>query len=141
MTRPKSPSLISGAQFIAIVVLTITLFLIVDFGRRATTGYYVAQAEETLKAQIQVELTRQAQLKANRDYVTSDEYVEKWAREEAHMVHPGDRPLVVVTTEAWPSLPDGSEPVSLVAPPTPAPPWHAWWRLFLDTQPGTLRAE
>ena len=114
MIRPKDPPLISGTQFVAIVVLTIAIFLIIDFGRRTTTGYYIAQAEEQLKAEIEVELTLQAQLKERRDYVLSPEYVEKWARDAPAEPPPGGcGPMPSSAREAVPDPIDGrrlSEP-------------------------------
>lgn len=139
MIRPKKTPLISGSQFAAIVVLTIVLFLIVDFGRRTTAGYYVSQTEKRLEAEIAVLLEQQEALEKWRDYVQTDAYVEQWAREQAHMVRPGDRRLIVVT-------PPASSTGQLAAAPLPeavavelAPNWHGWWRLFWDTEPGTLR--
>jgi hypothetical protein len=137
MKNLKNPPLISGTQFVAIVVLTMAVFLIVDFGRRATAGYSVSQAEKQLKAEIEAELELQRQLKARRDYVMSDEYVEKWAREHAHMVHPGDQPLILVTPGAPQPRPIDRSAGSQ-APPTPVPAWHQWWYLFFDTRPGAL---
>lgn len=138
MIQPKNPPLISGTQFVAIVVVTIAIFLVVDFGRRATAGYYVSQAEKSLKAQIAAELTRQAELKAQKQYVKSDEYVEKWAREQAHMIRPGDRALILVTPEA--PLRSVTSP-ELAISSSPTQNWHGWWRLFFDTEPGTLRMD
>ena len=136
MIRSKNAPLIDGTQFIGIVVMTITVLLIVDFGRRATTGYYIAQAEEQLKAEIAIELGRQAQLKERLDYVESDEYVEKWAREKAHMIRPGDQPLILVTGKAPLVLASAAEHSTPTGTPQPEPPWHQWWRLFFDTEPG-----
>jgi hypothetical protein len=135
MTRRKNAPLIDSTQFVGIVIMTIAILLIIDFGRRTTTGYYVAQAEEQLKAEISAELTRQAQLKERRDYVMSDEYVEKWARERARLIRPGDQPLILVTDKTSPSVstvPQPSVPVGTLAP---EPVWHEWWRLFFDTEP------
>jgi cell division protein FtsB len=144
MIRPKKPPLISTTQFAAIVVLTIVLFLVIDFGRRTTAGYYVSQTEKRLEAQIETLLEQQKVLKQRRDYVQTDEYVEQWAREQAHMVRPGDHRLIVVTPPAPSDAPDAATPA---APPPrnstaarqPVPNWHHWWRLFWDTEPGTLR--
>jgi cell division protein FtsB len=147
MIRPKKTPLISGTQFAAIVVLTITLFLIVDFGRRTTVGYYVSQTEKRLDAEIEALLERQAALKKRLEYVKTDEYVERWAREQGHMVRPGDRWLIVITPE--PSVPQPEQPFAPALPSdaSPAqraaqragPNWHHWWRLFWDSEPGTLR--
>jgi len=151
MIRPKKTPLISGTQFAAIVVLTIALFLIVDFGRRTTAGYYVSQTEKRLDAEIEALLARQETLQERLEYVQTDEYVERWAREQAHMVRPGDRRLIVVTPEPSTLSPE-QPPAALPLPDSSAaqgaaqgaaqervPNWHHWWRLFWDTEPGTLR--
>jgi len=132
MIQPKNSSLVSGTQFVAIVVLTIAIFLVVDFGRRTTAGYYVSQAEKRLKQEIQIELERREELEARRDYVASDAYVEEWARNHAHMIRPGDRPVILVTPqsiEARVELVQSSvAPAALESTPN----WYAWWLLFLD---------
>ncbi len=136
MIRPKSSSSLSPVtQFVAIVVLTVAILMIVDFGRRATAGYYVAQAEKRLQAEIRIELTRNAELKARRDYVMSDEFVEKWAREHAHMIRPGDRPVILITPPSPAATPSKSRPDGMVPAPTPVPNWYLWWRLFFDAPP------
>jgi cell division protein FtsB len=139
MSRSKGPVLFSGVQLIAILVLTLVVFLIVDLGRRTTAGYYVSQAEKDLQAEIDAEKSLQQDLRARRDYVTSDEFVEKWAREQAHMVRPGDQPMILVTPQmvGMPlpeALPTDAASLSL------EPAWHDWWRLFFETTPGTLKA-
>jgi cell division protein FtsB len=144
MIRPKKPPLISTTQFAAIVVLTIALFLVIDLGRRTTAGYYVSQTEKRLEAEIEALLKEQEVLRRRRDYVQTDAYVEQWAREQAHMVRPGDRRLIVVTPPASSASSEGQPVVAppvaeSVAPSQPVPNWHHWWRLFWDTEPGTLR--
>ena len=140
MIRPKIPPLISGTQFAAIVVLTIALSLIIDFGRRTTAGYYVSQAEKRLQAEIATELALKKKLEERLEYVKQDAYVERWAREEAHMVRDGDRPLILVKSTKPRTQPDLVQPEDVPGAVTPAPNWHHWWRFFLDTEPGTLRS-
>ena len=151
MIRPKKSPLISTTQFAAIVVLTIALFLVVDFGRRTTAGYYVSQTEKRLVAEIEALLEQQEVLKQRRDYVQTDAYVEQWARQKAHMVLPGDRPMILVTPSAPSGGPDAQRPPAEAQPPAGAQPpalavaaaqtptWHQWWSLFWDTEPGMLR--
>jgi len=130
LIQPKKPSLISGTQFVAIVVLTIAIFLIVDFGRRTTAGYYASQTEQRLLSEIEAELTRRAELTARRDYILTDEYVEEWAREQAHMIRPGDQPLFLITPEspdARVELIQSTEPIPSAEP---LPNWYQWWLLF-----------
>ena len=138
MIRPKDPPLISGTQFAAIVVLTISLFLIVDLGRRTTAGYYVSQAEKDLKAQIRAELALKQKLMERLEYVKTDAFVEQWAREQARMVRPGDRPLILVTPVASLAAPLAAQPSNDAPSTDPVPNWHHWWRLFFNSEPGTF---
>lgn len=134
MSRPKNPPLVSGAHFLAIVVLTISIFLIIDFGRRATAGYHVSQAEKRLREEIDALLEQQEELRARRDYVASDDYVEEWARQEGHMIHPGDKPLIVVTPQARGLAAPQAAPVDEPATEH-TPNWAYWWLLFFDEMP------
>jgi hypothetical protein len=135
MIQPKNQPLISGTQFIAIVVLTIAIFLVVDFSRRTTASYYAAQAEQRLEQQIQAELERQAKLKARRDYAASDQFVEEWAREN-HMIRPGDQPMIIIT----PASPQAQIEILQTAPqdssPQSVPNWYRWWLLFFGDEAG-----
>ena len=140
MIRSKDPPLISGAQFAAIVVLTITLFLIIDLGRRTTVGYYVSQAEKDLQADIRAELALKQKLMERLEYVKTDAFVEQWAREQARMVRPGDRPLILVAPAVPPGETSGVQPPNAAGTTGPEPNWHHWWRLFFNSEPGTLRA-
>jgi cell division protein FtsB len=134
MSRPKNPPLVSGAQFLAIVVLTISIFLIVDLGRRATAGYHVTQAGKRLRQEIDAALVRQEELRARRDHVASDSYVEEWARQEGHMIHPGDKPLILVTPQTRrPPAPQAAPVDESAAERTPN--WVEWWLLFFDSTP------
>jgi cell division protein FtsB len=129
MKKAKNQPLITGTQFVAIVILTISIFLIIDLGRRATAQYHVSQAERRLTLEIDDTLAQQTRLEARRDYVASDAYVEEWAREQAHMIRPGDQPVILVTTEAPRTAPRVSAPQ---APPAAeeVPNWYYWWELF-----------
>ncbi len=137
MARPKSRWLITGVQAVAIVVLTIVVFLIVDFGRRTATGYYVSQAEKQLQVDIKTQLQLKKELEERREYISTDAYVEQWAREEGQMVHPGDRPIILVTPDTPSTIPS-AVPAATPADEVPVPNWHSWWRLFFDTEPGKL---
>ena len=129
MKKAKNPPLITGTQFVAIVILTISIFLIIDLGRRATAQYHVSQAERRLTQEIGAALAEQVRLEERRDYVASDAYVEEWAREQAHMIRPGDQPVILVTQEAPRSAPRASTPqASQTAEEIPT--WYYWWALF-----------
>jgi cell division protein FtsB len=138
MMQPKHQLLVSGVQFVAIVVLTAAIFLIIDFSRRTTTGYYISQAEKDLKAKIDEQIALQEELKARRELVLSDAYVEQWAREEAHMVRPGDRAMILVTPQVAYVRQEVPQPVGVLPEDVTQPNWHQWWALFFDKEPSAL---
>jgi cell division protein FtsB len=117
------------AQFIAILVLSIAIFLIIDFGRRAATGYRVRREEEKLRIQLEALVETQQIMLARRDYVKSDTYVEEVARKELKWSQPGETIVVVMATPIAPpqaalSAPSTSEPLR------PETPVQAWLTLF-----------
>jgi len=60
------------AQFVAVIVLTISIFLIIDFGHRAATGYRVRKEKIKLRNQLTAVQETQKTPIDRRDYVESD---------------------------------------------------------------------
>jgi hypothetical protein len=126
--RPRP--LLNLPQVILLIVLVAGIIIAVDYNRRGQAGRLAGQGEEALRSQIDAESTRQVELQATLEYVTSDDYVASYARNEGGMIQPGERRIVPLLQEATP----GPTPVP---PPTPDPalqakPWQAWWRLLTD---------
>ena len=118
------------AQFIAILVLSIAIFLIIDFGRRAATGYRVRREEEKLRVQLEALEETQQVLLARRDYVKSDAYVEEVARKELKWSQPGETIVVVMATPIAPTQ-AALPPASITPQPLRAEtPLQAWLNLF-----------
>ena len=119
------------AQFIAIIVLSISLFLIIDFGRRAATGYRVRREEERLQAQLVAAQNTQEQLLARRDYVITDAYIEEIARNELKWSKPGETIIIIMPTpQAAPQpLISTSNDVLRLSDQTQTP-LQAWIKLF-----------
>ena len=121
-------------QIITIVVATMAISMIVDFGRKATANYRVRREEARLEQEIAAERAKHEALLARREYVQTDEYIEHVAREELKWVRPGEIVVVPVPLERKPL-------------PTPEPPpapaklmqgeshWQEWWALFSDRPP------
>ncbi|RME40789.1 MAG: septum formation initiator family protein, partial [Caldilineae bacterium] len=97
-TRKRKKVNLPLAQFTAIVVLSISLFLIVDFGRRAATGYRIHREEKRLAAELEQLQQEHAALEERRAYVQSDAYVEEVARNELKWSRPGETVIVVLAT-------------------------------------------
>jgi cell division protein FtsB len=117
------------AQFIAIIVLSISIFLIIDFGRRAATGYRVRREEEKLYAQLEAARQTQQDLLAKRDYVETDIYIEEVARNELKWSR-ADETIVVIMATPQAST-SSSAPIKTPLPNQPAEtPLQAWLALF-----------
>lgn len=135
MTKKRSGPKAPLAQFIAIIALTISIFLIVDFGRRAAANYRVQREAERLSQEVELARQHQADLLARRSYVASDLYVEEVARQELKWASSGETVLVIMPTPeavaavASPAAADISSPI--VQTPT-----QAWWHLFFGPSPG-----
>ncbi|MBP9656810.1 MAG: septum formation initiator family protein [Candidatus Promineofilum sp.] len=126
----RSRPLFNLPQVVFFMVIAGAIIISIDLNNRAQSGRLVGQGEEALQVQIDHESTRQVELQATLEYVTSDDYVASYARNEAGMILPGERRIVPMLQEAAP------EPTP-IPPATPDPalqarPWQAWWRLLTD---------
>lgn len=130
---PKAPL----AQFIAIIALTISIFLIVDFGRRAAANYRVQREAERLSQEVELARQHQADLLARRSYVASDLYVEEVARQELKWANSGETVLVIMPTpEAVAAVVNPA--VADIFSPIVQTPTQAWWHLFFGPSPGQV---
>jgi len=134
MSKTKRNRTVPLTQIITIVIATMAISMIVDFGRKAATNYRIRREEIKLEQEIAAERAQHEALLARREYVQTDEYVEQVAREELKWVRPGE--IVVVP------VPLHREPLpTLEASPTPIKPlqgephWQEWWVLFFDRPP------
>jgi len=123
------------AQFVAILALTVSIFLIVDFGRQAAANYRSQREAERLSQEVEAVRQVQAKLLAQRTYAASDLYVEEVARRELKWAQPGETVYVVV-----PHF-EPSHPLNLNAKTTKnnlkvtaTTPQEAWWELFFGNQ-------
>lgn len=109
---------------VAVAVASAAAFLIGvawGFGQQLSLGHQMRLEEQQLEYIVATEQARHEELVAELEYVRSDEYVERWAREEARMVRPGEVPVVVVPEPS-------AEPSSDAQPtPTPQPPARPFW--------------
>lgn len=126
-------------QFIAIIVTTICLFLVVDFGRRTAASYQIKGEVERLQQEVAAARARREALDARLAYVKSDDYVEEIARTQLKWAREGETVVVVMATpQPAPSTPPSGQPVSKDNE-TPQSSWHAWWFLFFDGPPPAVR--
>jgi cell division protein FtsB len=123
------------AQFLAIIVLTISVFLIIDFGRRTAASFRIRQERDRLAAQLVRIKTHQAELYARRDYVLTEEYVAQVARQQLKWSLPGETAVVILTNSGPAPGPPASEKPSPFSGP-PDTPLEAWWNLLSVARSG-----
>jgi cell division protein FtsB len=130
---------LSGVQVIFAAILAIGLFLAIGLSSRITAGQPLQEMHDRVAAEIEQLRREQGALIVERDYVRSDAYVERWAREDGKMVREGE--MLVIPVPSGASVTPTPPPVVNVevqtAPPEPKP-WQVWWALFFDGQPPTF---
>ncbi len=129
MKKQKTVIKIPIAQFVAIVALTISVFLIVDFGRKAAASYRVQREADQLEQEVAAAERYQAKLLAQRTYVASDLYVEEVARKDLKWTKPGETVVMVqpIAEDHYLVNSAGKIVKKSLTPQTPA---QAWQQLF-----------
>ncbi len=122
-------------HFIAIVIITISVFLVVGFARRTANTYKTKSEAFRLEEEVAVARARQESLQARLRYAQSDDYVEEIARSQFKWAQPGDTVVVVMATpRAVPDSAPDAQPAGTDAAP-PRSTWKVWWLVFFDTPP------
>lgn len=131
-TRKRKPIEFPVAQFVAVIVLSITIFIVVGFAQRAAAGYHVTKEEEKLAAQLAALEENNKALLKKREYVQTDVYIEEIARNELKWSKPGETVIVVLTPpNAQNSIVPPSDAPTVVRPADT--PLNAWGQLFFST--------
>ena len=125
--------MISTPKVVAIVTFTLVAVLSVDFGRKALDNYHIQRQVEWLSQQVAAERDTNQALQDTLQYVESDAYVEKAARENLGLVKAGEVAVVPVRqAESPPST--SSDGQTTVAPGDEAAPyWQRWTHLLLGS--------
>ena len=134
MTKKRSGPKAPVAQFVAIIALSISIFLIVDFGRRAAANYRVQREAERLSHEVEIARQQQAALLVQRSYVASDLYVEEVARRELKWASPGETVLVIMPAPEAVTPSSTSDPSTVSSTLIVQTPVQAWWSLFFGRQ-------
>jgi cell division protein FtsB len=128
---PKTPL----AQFVAIIALSISIFLTIDLGRRSAANYRVQREADRLSQEVALANQEQEALLAWREYIASDLYIEEVARRDLKWARTDETVMVVLATPAVqsvsPPLSDAMQPSEPVA----QSPTEAWWILFFGATP------
>jgi len=133
VTRKKRQGIASLPKIVAIVTFTLVAALTVDFGRKALDNYYIQRQVDWLAEQVTIERETHDELQARFDYVSSDAYVEKIARERLKMVQPGEAAVVVLPQEVEQQATSGETTAPETPEDSPLPYWRQWASLLLES--------
>jgi cell division protein FtsB len=122
-------------QFIAIIVITISVFLVVDFARRTATIYRIKSEAARLEEETATARAQSVALEARLRYVQSDAYVEEIARSQLKWAQPGETVVVVMATPQAVPTPSSDSQYTMTDGSPPEQPWQAWWLIFFDAPP------
>jgi len=128
----KKRSGVSVTQFVALIVVTIALSLVVDFGRKVALYRHLRLEEARLDRALQYEEDRQGYLEWLKGYVQEDGVVHDWARREWKMVQDGETRVVLNLPQASVVPQSLSQAESSLSGRDR---WQEWWRRFSDGQP------
>jgi cell division protein FtsB len=118
--------ILKDKRVILVVIAVILVLLLMDFNQRMGLLTRLRRQEKELSQRYaQLESTRMA-LEAELIYASSDEAVERWAREEAAMIQEGDIPIVLLPPSQPVSTPAAQQPVIIEQIKR----WEIWQQLF-----------
>jgi cell division protein FtsB len=118
-------------RWAAALILLMVVPLAISFNARVAAIRQMRQDEARLKQAVAAEEARHADLQSMLGYVTSDRYVEHWARVDARMAKPGEVPVIPVAPSDLQSSP--TVPATVNAP---ASIFEEWWAVFFDETTG-----
>jgi hypothetical protein len=129
MAVTRKHSSVSVTQFVALIVATIALSLVVDFGRKVALYRHRQVEEARLDRAIEYEENRRDYLEWLKGYIQTPGFVDSWARREWKLVKPGETSVV-------PNLP-GVSGASQTLPqeeglPSMGSHWREWWEFFFN---------
>jgi cell division protein FtsB len=118
--------ILKDKRVLLVVLAVVLVVLLVDFNQRmALTTRLRRQEKELTERYAQLESTRMA-LETELIYTQSDEAVERWAREDAMMIQPGDIPIILLPPANPVPTQSTAEPVILEEIKR----WEIWQALF-----------
>ena len=123
-SSPRERS-IGLAQFLAIIVIAIVVFLAWDFGRRVLETMRLAELDARAEQELRAQEKLKADLQKQKDYISTDAYAQQYAREKWHWQGRDETLFVPVAT---PVPTPAAAPT--VLPPTPPP--KSFWQDLLD---------
>jgi len=118
------PSL-STKRILLLLAVPVVAYFAFSAGGKVLQTYRLKQEENGIIEEIKQLEARNLALQAYRDYVQSDEYVEKVAREELNLMKRGETAVIVLSPPS--STTSTEEPFGNVEKKEEPPLWRRWW--------------
>ncbi|MBI5930192.1 MAG: hypothetical protein HY862_12850 [Chloroflexi bacterium] len=136
LRRRERRQQISSFQVVFVSILAIGLLLTINFSARIRRSQQIDDLRGNMQATITVLEGVRTDLRQERDYVASDDYIIAWSHREAKMIRPGER--LVIPVPGLPPAPTAQpnttpQPSENDEPDIPI--WQLWWNLFFDSDP------
>jgi hypothetical protein len=111
-------------------MLLLMLSLVIHFVNQVLQSAHLETQRAELEAEVaQLEAENQYLLGAV-EYVESDLYIERVAREELGYAREGETVVLPVFVAPTPTPPPTTPEAEVPPSPTPQPNWHGWWQSF-----------
>ena len=123
------PSL-STKRILLLLAVPIVAYFAFSAGGKVLQTYRLKQEENQILEEIKQLEARNLALQAYRDYVQSDEYIEKVAREELNLMKRGETAVIVLSPAS--STASTEEPSSSVGKEEEPPLWKRWWDFLFN---------
>ena len=113
-------------KIIGIAAIGLLVLFMMNLNSRLSEYFHLTgERDKLLTSVVEMRITK-VNLDTQLGYATSDQAVEDWARNEAHMSRPGDQVVIPLTPA------DFTPAAETVQTPTPraVANWEVWWALF-----------
>ena len=130
MARMHAPAWI-GPGLLFLFVVPLLVYGAYSIGDRWYQNFILTRQEEAIRAEVMALREENLRLQRELNVARSDAGVEKVAREQLGLIHPGDTAIQLVGPQGGQAAPAPAR--SAAAPPVPAPnPERPGWLRFLD---------
>ncbi len=131
LARTKATG-ISTAHIVIALVIPLVAYFGLAAGQKAIEVYRLNQEAALVRAETEALKEENARLLKQVEYLKSDAYVEKIAREQLNLIKPGDKPVVVLAPEGRKD--NGDRTQLTVENATDKPNWLRWWEFFFGAK-------
>jgi cell division protein FtsB len=115
-------------KVIGIAAIILLLMLMMNLNTRLGEYFRLVSERDVVSTQIIYDQMTRVALETRVAYASSEQAVEDWARNDAHMIRPGDKFVVPVTPVGQTPQPQ----IEVTPTQTPVENWEVWWELFFS---------